>query len=109
MALRKLRDAIDSQFPNLDLEEDTVSAKVLYDFINDYILQDSEQYKTNKEEKKLTFGKWKGFSIEELSKNAKGADYLQWLLAQAWCSEDKFGYIHEECDRLKIKKKARTK
>ena len=78
-------------------------------FIEDYSKKESEQYRKNKENKALTFGKWKGFTVKELSVSDKGKAYLEWLLSQTWCSEDKFGYIHDECKLLKITKKITKK
>ena len=105
MALNKLKDAILDEFPTVDQDNNTVSGVLLFQFIEKYCEEDRKQYETNKANKALTFGKWKGFTCKELSMTEKGKDYLGWLLSQKWCSEDKFGYIHEECKELNIKKK----
>lgn len=113
MALRKLIDAIDEQFDENSIENGvqstrlhTAKAKDLYDFINNYYEEDQKQYQKNKENKALTFGRWRGFTVKELAVSEKGKDYLSWLLSQTWCTPDKFGYIHEECKALNIKKKS---
>jgi len=100
MALNKLVEAINQDF---DLEGN--SASELLNFIENYAEKDREQYQKNKENKALTFGKYKGYTVKELSLTMKGKDYLGWLLNQTWCSEEKFGYIHEECTKYKISKK----
>jgi hypothetical protein len=106
MALNKLRMAIIEEFPTIDMEGDSTSSIRLLEFIDKYIEEDQAAYQKNKANKALTFGKWKGFTVKELSVSEKGASYLSWLLSQTWCDESKFGYIHEECKALNIKKKA---
>jgi hypothetical protein len=86
-----------------------MSTENILDFIDEFITEQDDQYRKNKENKALSFGKWKGFTIKELSVSDKGKSYLEWLLSQQWCSEDKFGYIHEECRLLNIKKKIQRK
>jgi hypothetical protein len=100
MALRALIESI-----NVDFEIEDKSASELFDFIETYAQKEQEAYQKNKKNKALTFGRWKGFTIKELSVSDKGKSYLEWLLAQQWCSEDKFEFIHEECKALGIKKK----
>ena len=100
MALNKLISAINQDF---DLESS--SASELLNFIENYAEKDREQYQKNKENKALTFGKYKGYTVKELSLTMKGKDYLGWLLGQTWCTEDKFAYIHDECTKYKISKK----
>lgn len=109
MALRKLKESIIDEFPTIDQECNDVTADALFQFIDNYIEEDSKQYKKNKENKALTFGKWKGFTVKELSVSEKGKSYLEWLLSQTWCDESKFGFIHEECSALNIKKKTQRR
>ena len=108
MALRKLKESIIEEFPTIDQEGHNVTADALLLFIDEYISIDQKQYEKNKANKALTFGKWKGFTVKELSVSEKGNSYLEWLLSQTWCDESKFGYIHEECKALNIKKKTVT-
>ena len=102
MALKLLRTAL------LDkLEEDNTINTIteVTEFIDQYIEEEDEKYRKNKKNKALTFGRWKGFTVKELSVSDKGKSYLEWLLTQQWFSEDKFADIHEECKTLGIKKK----
>ena len=90
---------------NQDFDLDDKTASELLDFITVFVEKDREQYKKNKENKALTFGKYKGYTVKELSLTMKGKDYLGWLLNQTWCTEDKFTTIHEECATYNIVKK----
>ncbi len=99
-ALQKLRDELVETMKHTDMAPKDIMA-----FIDQYIEDDQKQYQTNKENNCLTFGKYRGFKISEISANEKGRDYLGWLLSQTWCTPDKFAYIHEECEALNIKKK----
>ena len=67
----------------------------LMDSIKEYILEQNKQYKKNVQDGKISFGKYKGFSVKELSGLEKGLDYLGWLLKQQWFSEDKFGSLYD--------------
>ena len=67
----------------------------LMDNIKEYILEQNKQYKKNVQDGKISFGKYKGFSVKELSGLEKGLDYLGWLLKQQWFSEDKFGSLYD--------------
>jgi len=110
-ALNKMIKAIEEKFPLLAhcSDEDQTTASTLFEFITEYAEEDRKQWEKNKADGKLTFGKWKGFSIDELVASPKGSDYLSWLLTQSWCTEDKYGYIYEGCKRHNIsKKKARA-
>lgn len=100
MSINKLLEAIRTDF----IFEDNTAENLMI-FIEDYAEKDREQYQKNKENKALTFGKYKGYTVKELSLTMKGKDYLGWLLNQTWCTEDKFGYIHDECAKYKISKK----
>ena len=102
MSLNKLLETLLSEFPEDD--DDTDSSRVI-NFIKKYIETEQKNYTENKDNNKLTFGKFKGYSVKELALTDKGIDYLQWLLSQSWCTEDKFGMIYDECKKLNIKKK----
>jgi hypothetical protein len=102
MALRAFKAELTEKIDNESIEFNNTT---IIDFLDEYIEAEDEKYRKNKQNKALTFGKWKGFTIKELSVSEKGKSYLEWLLAQAWCDEEKFGFIHEECKALNIKKK----
>lgn len=59
-----------------------------------YVQEERTQYKKNLQDGKITFGKYKNFSVKELSGLEKGLDYLRWLLKQQWFTEDKFESLY---------------
>ena len=75
------------------------------EWIEDYIKENKKEYRDNRDSGKLTFGKYKGYEISELAQTEKGKDYLQWLMAQSFFSEDKFTCYHNKLKELGIKKK----
>ena len=104
-AIKQLRETlVEKMIVNPD-----ISVSGIMDSIDEFITEQDNQYQKNKDNKALTFGKWKGFTIKELSVSDKGKSYLEWLLSQQWCDEQKFGYIHEECKALNIKKKVQKR
>jgi uncharacterized protein (DUF3820 family) len=99
MSIQKLIDHIDIKF--FDLSK--YSAADLYQGILDYKTEQDEQYKKLKTENKVTFGKYRGFSIRELTSTLKGKEYCRWLLKQDWFTE-KFTDLIEEMEKYGIKK-----
>jgi len=97
MSLAKFQTALYAEFPELNQE--------IIKFVEDYIDAEKATYNKNKENKALQFGKYKGYTVKELSLTQKGKDYLQWLLAQTWLTEEKFPDVYNECKALGIKKK----
>ena len=102
MALNKLFTVLVEKFSSDDKHEEVLN------FIDTYIADEQKQYEKNKQDKALTFGKFAGYSVKELSTTVKGKSYLSWLLSQSWCDEEKFGWIHEECVKYDVKKKTRV-
>lgn len=100
-ALNKFNEALKTQFPELDDD--------IQEWITDYIEKDRKAYMENKADGKLSFGKYAGYSILELSKTEKGKDYLQWLMSQSFFSEAKFEGYHAQLKELGIKKKTLKK
>jgi hypothetical protein len=97
MSLSKFAIAFDERFKTMPIEYRT--------FIDEYLENEKKQYDANKQNGKITFGKYKGYSVKELALTDKGKDYLQWLMAQTFFTEDKFPDLHKELKDLKIKKK----
>jgi len=97
--LQKLLNHLDEKF--LDISKHT--AQDVIDEIETYRAQKDEEYKKLKKENKLLFGKYKGYTIEELTKTLKGTDYCRWLLKQAWFDE-KFTDLIQEMAKYGIKK-----
>jgi hypothetical protein len=101
MSWPKFVEAFKEKFPEID--EDVV------EWIEDYIKDNKKEYRDNRDSGKLTFGKYKGYEISELAQTEKGKDYLQWLMAQSFFSEDKFTCYHNKLKELGIKKKKEKK
>ena len=103
MALVKLQTAMNEKFTDLKL---TTCAEVV-DFINKYIDDEKQEYLQNKKDRKVTWGKHKGLTIEEIAASQQGRDYLQWTLSQSWC-DDKFSWFIDDCQLIGIKKKTKN-
>jgi uncharacterized protein (DUF3820 family) len=104
MSWPKFVEAFKEKFP----EEHVVKEDVV-EWIEDYIKENKKEYRDNRDSGKLTFGKYKGYEISELAQTEKGKDYLQWLMAQSFFSEDKFTCYHNKLKELGIKKKKEKK
>lgn len=100
MALNKLLEAIRTDF----IFEDNTPENLMI-FIEDYAEKEQKQYKKNKENNLITWGKFRGYSVKELSLTEKSRDYLSWTLSQSWVTPDKFGWFIDECTKYKIPKK----
>lgn len=103
MSLQKLQIAIDNNFSEVDRK----SNKALYDFVKGYIEEKTAEYKSNRDQGLITFGKYKGSKVEELVKLAKGRDYLGWVHRQTWFTSDKFPDLHAQIEEAipSLKKK----
>ena len=98
MSLTKLQEGL-KKFTDDDKAIDIIS------YVNDFIDEQTAQYKQNKENNCLTFGKWKGFTMKEMAANEKGKSYIKWLLAQTWFSEDKFEDLFNDMRQCGLLKK----
>ncbi len=98
MSLVKFQTALIEAFPALDPAVAT--------FIQDYIDKEQAAYNEGKKNGKLNFGKYAQYTCRELSLTDAGKSYLSWVLAQSWCTPEKFGFIHDDCKSLGIKKNA---
>lgn len=101
MALQQLLNHLDTAFPDLNSSE--ITGKQIYDEILNFKNLEDEKYKALKTERRVTFGKFKGFTISELCKTPKGKDYCRWLLSQSWFTE-KFTDLIEDIQKEGIKK-----
>lgn len=97
MSLSKFAIAFGERFTAMPVEYRT--------FIDEYMENERKEYDNNKCNGKITFGKYKGYSVKELALTEKGKDYLQWLMSQEFFSDQKFPDLHKELRELKIKKK----
>jgi hypothetical protein len=102
MSLLKFQKTLYEKFNDLLNKEGNRDMK---DFIDSYVEAEQKEYTNNKNNGKLTFGKYKGYSIDELAKTDKGKDYLSWLSAQSFFTEGKFDELKEKLNELGIKKK----
>lgn len=76
--------------------------------IDDFSEEESKKYRENKEAGKLTWGKYKGYSVKELNMTEKGKDYLRWMIGQDWVKQNK-PHIVEQIKELGIKPKKFTR
>ena len=99
MSLQKLIEHLDKNFFNPAEHK----GEEIYQAVLDFKKTQDEEYKKLKTENKLVFGKYKGFTVKELTKTMKGKDYCRWLLKQEWFTE-KFDDLIEEMAKYGIKK-----
>tara|TARA_R110001606_G_scaffold6061_1_gene27392 strand:+ start:1279 stop:1608 length:330 start_codon:yes stop_codon:yes gene_type:complete len=97
-SLYKLQQAIHEEFPMLGIEGHAVTADQVMSFIDEYAEIDRKAYLKNKGDGRLSFGKHKGFSVQELCANPKGLSYMTWLLKQQWFEKTKYPEIFEQID-----------
>lgn len=100
MALRRLVEELNAKY-----DADNSTAKDILDFIDTFVEDEQKTYKKNKDNRALMFGKWKGFTIKELSVSDKGRSYVEWLLTQQWFEESKYPDLFEDIKACNIKKK----
>lgn len=96
MSVQKFITSFNEQFKDVPSQYST--------WMDDYLNKEKDEYKQNKDSGKLTFGKYKGYSIVNLSKDEKGKSYLQWLIHQSFFTKDKFGYLIDAINEAGIKK-----
>ena len=100
MSLNKLVDHLNEKFPEGLVE---VTGAMVYDAVIEFKKTQDEQYQKLKSEGKVTFGKYKGYTVKELCRTMKGKEYCKWLLTQGWFNE-KFTDLVEEMGKQGIKK-----
>ena len=66
----------------------------MFKFVNDFIENEQANYKKNKESGLLTFGRYKGQSVEKVAQLDKGLDYLGWVSRQSWMTSEKFPSLY---------------
>lgn len=107
MSLQKLLDHLQSRFSRDELPLSKATGSEVFDAIVEYKKIQDEQYKKLKSEGKITFGKYKGYTVKEMCRTVKGKEYLSWLLTQSWFQE-KFTDLVEVIKKEGIKKKTRN-
>ena len=101
MSLVKFKIALLEAFPDFQTDYDQI-----YIFVETYIDDQQKEFKQNKSDGKLQFGKYKGYKRSELALTSKGSEYIQWLTQQSWFNEEKYPNEFAELKKLGIKKKA---
>jgi uncharacterized protein (DUF3820 family) len=98
--IQKLLEHLNEKFPVISMTTGTE----LYSEIEEYKKEEDAKYQKLKQEGKITFGRYKGYSVTEMTRTSKGKDYLRWLLQQGWFTE-KFVDLVEAIEKEGIKKK----
>lgn len=101
MSLQRFQEALLERFPTID-EEISI-------FVDTYIRNERKQYMADRGAGLMTFGKFKGHSIDSLAIDEKGREYLKWLLAQSFFTEEKFSALHQKLTELGIKRTPKKK
>jgi hypothetical protein len=94
MALQRLKDEMKTEFINEDGKMKKVTANNVFKFVNEWIENEQANYKKNKDSGLITFGKYKGQSVEQVVQLDKGIDYLGWVSRQSWFNSEKFPTLH---------------
>jgi len=71
----------------------TKPTKVIIDWIKAYAEAKTVEYNDNKDKGLITFGRYKGQSVEAVMGLDKGTEYLQWVQKQSWFTQDKFSAL----------------
>lgn len=74
------------------------------EWIDKFAEEETKKYREAKRDGKLTFGKYRGYTVKELNLTDKGKDYLQWLITQQWVKDSK-PHIIEEVTSLGVRPK----
>tara|TARA_R110001606_G_scaffold114673_1_gene242249 strand:- start:1326 stop:1631 length:306 start_codon:yes stop_codon:yes gene_type:complete len=93
MAINRLHESFEIMLianPDCDKAE-------LIKFVRDFISADQAEYKKNADSGKLTFGKYRGLTVEQVVGLPKGQSYLKWMSNQLWFEEDKFPMLYRAC------------
>jgi hypothetical protein len=95
MSLQRLKDEMKKEYVDSDTGKlRKIAAGNVFKFVNDFIEKEQSAYKKNTESGLITFGKYKGQSVEQVAQLDKGLDYLGWISRQSWFSADKFPALY---------------
>ena len=86
----------------------TRPAKTIHEWIKAYAEKESAEYANNKDKGLISFGKYKGQSVEAVMGLDKGAEYLLWVQKQSWFTEDKFSVLYPKIVEALKKTKSRA-
>jgi hypothetical protein len=90
-AITKMMEEMEAVHPTAKMGK---PAKVIVEWIKAYAEAKSAEYNDNKDKGNITFGKYKGQSVEQVANLEKGLDYLGWVSRQTWMAEDKFPSLY---------------
>ena len=102
MSIKLLRSSL---IEHISMADKDMSSNDILEWIDSYIETEDKKYKKQKDNRQITWGKYRGYSVKELSLTEKGSSYLEWTLSQSWVTPDKFGWFIDDCKALKITKK----
>jgi hypothetical protein len=101
MALVKFKIALLEKFKDFEIDHEDIN-----EFLNQYMEEQQKSYQKSKENREISWGKYKNYTVKQLSLTDIGKQYLLWSLQQNWMTEDKFGWFIDDCKAVGIKKKA---
>jgi len=100
-AITQMLNELETIHPLEDVSDET--QKVIQ-WITEYAEKRQKQYQDNKNSGKITFGKYKGQTVEAVAGLDKGIDYLGWVSRQTWMSSEKFPTLFAQIEAA-LKKK----
>ena len=101
MSLIKFKNSLIEAFPDIAVDNEEI-----YNFVEKYMEEQQKSYQKSKENREISWGKYKNYTVKQLSLTDIGKQYLLWSLQQNWMTEDKFGWFIDDCKAVGIKKKA---
>ena len=101
MSLIKFKNSLIEAFPDIAVDNEEI-----YNFVEKYMEEQQKSYQKSKENREISWGKYKNYTVKQLSLTDIGKQYLSWSLQQNWMTEDKFGWFIDDCKAVGIKKKA---
>ena len=97
MSLQRLADEMKKEYVDSDTGKlKKTTASNIFKFVNDFIENEQKTYQKNRDSGLITFGKYKGQSVEQIAQLDKGLDYLGWISRQSWFSADKFPSLYNK-------------
>ena len=91
MSLTTLLTDLELAHPYTGLSKPT---KAVVDWLKTYVAEKNKEFASNRDEGKITFGKYRGQTVEQVAGLDKGLDYLGWVSRQTWMSADKFPALY---------------
>ena len=84
------------------LKAESIEQAVVFRLIDEFADMEEKRYAMLRKDKKLTFGKYRGYTVKELALTEIGTTYCSWLLGQTWFVE-KNSHLVDEIKELGIK------